>query len=350
LTLYNGGTLYIDGGAPTAAGFATTRMNLAEIATTAYFNVPKGYEMLLPALGDDAGFRRQFFSRVKMLFYAAAGLRQQTADAIEALAVEATGDQIPWVTGLGATETAPFAMCTGPMIAPVAGRIGVPVPGVELKAAGVDGRIEGRVRGPNVTPGYWRDAALTASAFDEDGFYRLGDAIDFVDPSDPSRGFTFEGRLLEDFKLSTGTWVRVGPLRAALVAQLGELVQDIAIAGHDRDEVGLLIFPNVASCRRLARLESDATVAAVLGAAPIVEAFSAALRAFDAGQSGSASRVARAILIDEPPSLDAQETTDKGSLNQRAVLRRRAHLIAQLYGEAPISAIVIEPFGRRSTL
>ena len=248
----------------------TTLANLREIATTACFNVPKGYEMLLPALRDDAEFRARFFSRLKMLFYAAAGLRQQAADEIEALAVETIGERIPWVTGLGATETAPFAIATGPMIEPIAGRVGVPAPGVDLKITPVGDRLEARVKGPNVTPGYWRDPELTRASFDADGYYCMGDALGLVDPRDPSRGFVFEGRLTEDFKLSTGTWVRVGPLRTALLAHFGDLVQDVAIAGHDRDIVGVLIFPNLATCRQCAGARAEQSAREVLSAPSVM--------------------------------------------------------------------------------
>jgi feruloyl-CoA synthase len=313
LTLYNGGTMYIDAGAPTPAGFETTLRNLREVATTAYFNVPKGYELLLPALRADEGFRRLFFSRLRMLFYAAAGLRQQVADDLEALAVETCGKPIPWLTGLGSTESAPFAIYTGPMTTPVAGRIGVPVPGVELKAAPAGPVYEARIKGPNITPGYWRDAEQTRALFDADGYYCMGDAIAPVDPTDLSRGFSFQGRLTEDFKLSTGTWVRVGPLRAAILACFGDLAQDVVIAGHDRDAVCILIFPN-----RHAGPRTAATLAE-------------AVAAFNARQSGSSTRIERAIVLDEPPSIDAQEITDKGTINQKAVLRHRAALVEQLY-------------------
>ena len=318
----------------------TTLANLREVATTAYFNVPRGYELLLPALSSDAAFRRLFFSRLRMLFYAAAGLRQETADEFERLAIDTRGEPIPWVTGLGATETAPFAMCTGPMAEPVAGRIGVPVPGVELKAEPVGALLEARVRGPNVTPGYWRDPERTAASFDGDGFYRMGDAIELVDPADPTRGFNFRGRLAEDFKLSTGTWVRVGPLRAALLAHLGDLVQDVVIAAPDRDDVRVLIFPNVATCRRIAGAASDSPLPATLGHAGVVERFTALLSAFAAAQSGSSTRVAGAMLLEEPPAIDGAEVTDKGSLNQKAVLRRRHALVDELYG-APGSSLLI---------
>jgi feruloyl-CoA synthase len=348
LTLYNGGTMYLDAGAPTPAGFRTTLANLREIATTACFNVPKGYEMLLPALRKDAEFRARFFSQLKMLFYAAAGLRQQVADEIEALAMETIGERIPWVTGLGATETAPFAIATGPMIEPVAGRVGVPAPGVDLKVTPVGDRLEARVKGPNVTPGYWRDPELTRASFDADGYYCMGDALGLVDPCDPSRGFMFEGRLTEDFKLSTGTWVRVGPLRTALLAHFGDLVQDVAIAGHDRDIVGVLIFPNLATCRQCAGARPEDAAREVLSAPAVMTRFATALAAFSAAEAGSSTRVDRAILLEVPPLIDAQEITDKGSLNQRAVLHHRSALVDQLYG-APGPGLLVDVSGRSAT-
>jgi feruloyl-CoA synthase len=335
LTLYNGGTLYIDAGAPTPAGFATTAANLREVATTAYFNVPRGYDLLLQALRGDADLRHRFFDRLQILFYAAAGLRQEVSDGIDRLAVEACGERVPWVTGLGATETAPFALCTGAMAVPVSGRVGVAAPGLELKLEPVGALLEARVRGPNVTPGYWRDPALTAAAFDDEGFYAMGDALGGVDPADPARGFTFQGRIAEDFKLSTGTWVRVGPLRAALLAALGELAQDVVIAAPERDDVRVLVFPSLAACRRLAGLPAEAPVGDVLDGDAVCAGFAAALSAFSAAQAGSSTRVTRALLLAEPPSIDGGEITDKGSINQKAVLRRRAAFVDALYGAGP---------------
>jgi feruloyl-CoA synthase len=348
LTLYNGGTLYLDAGSPAPGMFGTTLANLREIATTAYFNVPKGYELLLPALRADAEFSRLFFSRLRMLFYAAASLRQEVSDAFERLGIASCGQRVPWVTGLGATETAPLALCSGPMPEPVAGRIGVPVPGVELKVEPVGDLLEARVRGPNITPGYWRDPELTRAAFDEDGFYALGDAIELVDPSDPPRGFTFKGRIAEDFKLSTGTWVRVGPLRVALLAHFADLVQDVVVAGHDRDDVRILVFPNHGTCRGLATAAPDAPVRTVLGHASVIGRFTDALAAFAAAQCGSSTRVEHAILLEQPPAIDAQEITDKGSLNQKAVLRHRQVLVEQLYG-SPGPGLLIDVSCRRAS-
>ena len=215
--------------------------------------------------------------------------------------------------------------------------MGVPVPGVELKLVACGGKLEARLRGPNITPGYWRQGELTAQAFDQDGFYKLGDALKFEDPADPRAGLLFDGRIAEDFKLATGTWVNVGPLRARLLAQLEPYARDVVIAGGDRNEIGALIFPNLDACRRLAAdaatdVTADARVRAELRAR---------LHAFARTSTGSSNRVGRAILMAEPPSLDAGEMTDKGSINQRAVLDRRAELVAELYAPAPSPRVLI---------
>jgi feruloyl-CoA synthase len=213
--------------------------------------------------------------------------------------------------------------------------MGVPVPGVELKLVPSHGKLEARVRGPNVTPGYWRQADLTAQAFDEEGFYRLGDALKFEDPNDPRAGLLFDGRVAEDFKLATGTWVNVGPLRAGLLQALEPYARDVVIAGADRNEVGALIFPNLEACRELA-LGADIT-----SDTRVREEFRARLESFASTSTGSSTRICRAILLGEPPSLDAGEITDKGSINQRAVLERRADLVTELYGAVPSKRVLV---------
>ena len=251
LVLYNGGSLYIDDGRPTAAEIGETVRSLREIATTFYVNVPKGFEVLLPYLGDDAELRERFFSRLKLMFYAGAHLAQHVWEALQRLALETTGERILMLTGLGATETAPFAFMPGKEVSR-AGEVGLPAPGIELKLVPLDqGRFDVRLKGPNVTPGYWRQEDLTAEAFDEEGFYRLGDSLRFVDPALPAKGFAFEGRIAEDFKLSTGTWVHVGELRRTIIARFAPLLRDAVIAGHDRDEVTVLLVPDLEACRRL---------------------------------------------------------------------------------------------------
>jgi feruloyl-CoA synthase len=326
LALYNGGTLHIDHGRPTSAGIGETLRNLRDVSPTIYFNVPKGFEELAHAMRADPALARSFFARLRMMFYAGAGLAQPVWDEIERLAVAATGERIVMVSGLGATETASFALFNRPDVVG-SGRVGLPLPGNEILLVPHGEKRELRVRGPNVTPGYWRDPDATAAAFDAEGFYRMGDALAFVDDADWQKGFRFDGRLGEDFKLASGTWVSVGPLRAALVAALAPLVRDAVIAGENRDHPAALLIPDEAACAGLARAELRARLAA-------------GLRAHAAGQPAS-RRVARALLLDTPLSIDAGEITDKGSVNQRAVLARRAALVEDLYA-APAPAGVID--------
>jgi feruloyl-CoA synthase len=331
LVLYNGGTLYIDEGKPVPGHFDVTLRNLREIAATAHFTVPRTYEMLLPHLRSDAVLRETFFRKLKLYFYAAAGLGQRFWDELRDLALDACGEELLIVTGFGATETAPFALTTGGVGA-VAGMIGLPCPGMEMKLAPVGAKKEARVRGPNITPGYWGDEAMTRAAFDEEGFYRLGDAMDFVDPGDPGKGLMFDGRLAEDFKLSTGTWVSVGPLRSKILTQAAGYAQDVVIAGHDRDFPAALVFPNLARCRELVADASADTPASDIVRHPVVRArFQAVFDDLAHQATGSSTFVSRAVLLDAPPSLDAREITDKGSINQQAVLRNRAALVEDLY-------------------
>jgi feruloyl-CoA synthase len=328
LVLYNGGTLYIDRGKPMPGAFDESLRNLRAIAPTLYFNVPKGYELLVEHLAADGAFREHFFSRLRMAFYAAAGLPQSVWDEFDRLAIATTGARVPMLTGLGATETAPFALCAGQSNRR-AGVVGLPVPGVELKLAPVNHKLEARVRGPNVTPGFWGEPALTRAAFDEEGYYRMGDALAFLDPDNPAAGFLFDGRIAEDFKLSTGTWVSVGPLRTKFLMHAAPWVKDVVIAGHDRDEVTALIFPDP---DEFARLEAGGETRAV---------FERLLAEFARHSTGSSNRIARAIVLSEPPSMDGGEITDKGSLNQAAVLKQRAALVEQLYAN-PVPEGVME--------
>ena len=340
IAVYNGGTFYIDDGKPGPGSIEQTVRNLREISTTVFFNVPKGYEDLLPFLRADRELRETFFRRLGLMFYAGAGLSQPVWDAYRELALETCGERIIMATGLGSTETSPMAMQTT-WETDRAGTIGIPVPGVELKLVPRDGKLEARVRGPNVTPGYWRQDELTRKAFDEDGFYSFGDAVRLIDPADINKGLLFDGRLTEDFKLANGTWVSVGPLRANIVAHCSPLVRDAVIAGLDRDFLGALIFPDLLACHALCpELPRDA--AAQILAHPAVRArFQSLLNGLAAESTGSSNRIARAILLEEPPSLDAGEITDKGSFNQRAVLDSRAALIDQLYAAEPPAAVLI---------
>jgi feruloyl-CoA synthase len=296
--------------------------------------------MLMPHLRSDPVLRETFFRNLKLLFYAAAGLGQRFWDELREVSIEACGDEILIMTGFGATETAPFAIRTGPEGA-FAGMIGVPAPALDVKLAPVGDKLEARVRGPNVTPGFWKDEALTRASFDEEGYYRTGDAMRFVDPARPEKGLIFDGRLAEDFKLSTGTWVSVGPLRTRVLQSAGGLAQDVVIAGHDRDFVGALVFPNVAACRAVAGARPDVPVHEVLDHPAVREAFERVLTDLAAHSTGSSTFVARALLLDTPPSLDAREITDKGSLNQKAVLQHRHRLVEELYTETASPRLIV---------
>jgi feruloyl-CoA synthase len=321
LVLYNGGSYYIDDGSPTPGGMKRTLDNLREIAPTIYFSVPKGFEAIAAELRRDPGFCRHFFSRLELTFYAAASLAQHIWDDLNELAVSVQGERVVMLTGLGSTETAPFAIACRPDVTG-SGIVGLPVPGVELKLVANQGKLEARVKGPNITPGYWREPELTAAAFDAEGYYQLGDALAWVDPAAPDMGFRFDGRVSEDFKLDTGTWVSVGPLRARVIAALAPYVRDVVLAGADRDQLAAILIPDPSTC---VGMTDEALRAAML---PM-------LRELAAGAAGSSNRVRRAVLVDGPLSLDALEVTDKGSVNQRAVLAARPHLVEALYAADP---------------
>jgi len=341
LVLYNGGTFYIDDGKPLPGAIEATVRNLREVSPTWYFNVPRGYEALIPYLRADEALRRNFFRDLRVLYYAGAGVADHVWRALEEIATATYGERIPMLSGLGATETAPFALSADTRMTG-AGHIGLPAAGVELKLAPVEGKFEARVRGPNVTPGYWRQPDLTAKAYDEEGYYKFGDALRFADPGDWRKGLIFDGRVAEDFKLATGTWVNVGPLRAALIDHFAPLVQDVVIAGLDRDEIAALIFADLDACRRLAPdLVPGAPASAVLAHDKVRTAFAQLLRSFASASTGSSNRVARAVLLAEPPSIDRGELTDKGSINQRAVLAHRAALVDALYADPPPAEAIL---------
>jgi feruloyl-CoA synthase len=330
LTVYNGGTLYIDEGKPTPKLIGETLRNLREISPTVYFNVPTGFEEIANALEADNALRDRFFSRVNMLFFAGAGLSQPVWDKLDAVAEQACGERIRMLTGLGMTETAPFAICAnGPEVK--SGYIGLPAPGMELKLIPNGGKVEVRYRGPNVTPGYWRAPEQTAESFDDEGFYCSGDALKFIDPARNGLGFAFDGRIAEDFKLATGTFVSVGPLRAKIIAAGDPCVQDVVVAGINRKDIGVLIFPRLDSCRALAGLPATAPTLEVLTAKPVVDFFQRLTNHLHASGTGSATRVARAMVLVDPPSIDRGEITDKGSINQRMVLQHRDALVEGLY-------------------
>jgi feruloyl-CoA synthase len=334
LVLYNGGTLYIDDGRPMPALFEETARNLREIAPTVYFNVPRGFEELATYLKREPALREKFFSRVGMLFYAGAGLAQPVWDAFEELAVQTCGERILWITGLGATETAPLATCAN-WEAGRAGMIGLPVAGQEMKLAPSDGKFEARFRGPNVTPGYWKQPALTRAAFDEEGYYRMGDAVRFDDPHHPEYGLMFDGRLAEDFKLSTGAWVSVGPLRTRFLAAAAPFAQDVVVTGHDRDYIALLVFPRFDECRGLCGLREREGAAEIVAHERVRTRFQAVLDLLAEEATGGTTLIRRVLLLETPPSIDAAEVTDKGSINQRAVLDHRPALIEEIFAATP---------------
>ncbi len=341
LVLDNGGSLYIDEGKPMPGAIEATVRNLRDIAPTIYFNVPKGFEMLFAYLDADQALREKFFSRLKVMFYAGASLSQHVLDALQRLAVKTTGERVIFLSSLGSTETAPAALACN-WECERAGNVGLPLPGVELKLVPRDGKLEARLKGANITPGYWRVPALTADAFDEEGFYKIGDALKFADPADPAKGLIFDGRLAEDFKLATGTWVSVGPLRAAFIAHCAPLVRDVVLAGPDRDEVAALVFPDLDACRKLAPdLAPDAPAAVLLADARVRKTFARLLEELSEPSRGTSGRVSRAIVLAEPPSLDVGEMTDKGSINQRAVLAHRAALVEELFADAPPANVIV---------
>jgi feruloyl-CoA synthase len=340
LTLFNGGSMYLDAGKPMPGGIEETVRNLQEISPTVYFNVPKGYESLLPYLRDDKALRAKFFHRLHAMFFSGAALSPFVWNSLDELAVREKGFRVPMLTGLGATETAPFFMSVTPVTSR-SGHVGLPVPGNEAKLVPNNGKLEVRARGPNVTPGYWRQPELTAGAFDEEGFYKFGDALKPADPDDLHAGFDFDGRIAEDFKLASGTWVSVGPLRARFVAACAPLVRDVVIAGINRDEVSALVVLDLDGCRLVNPALPSDDLATTAGDPLIRDAFRERFIGFLAVATGSSTRIARAILLDTPLSIDRGEVTDKGSINQRAVLEHRASLIDELYSPTPAKHVIV---------
>jgi len=335
-----GGSLYIDDGKPVPALLPKTVKNLTDVSPTIYFSVPLAYGMLVAKLRDDAALRKSFFSRLQIIFYAGAALPQSTWDELERLAVMELGHPVVMLSSWGSTETAPA--CTDCHFQAVrSGVIGVPIPGTTLKLVPVADKLEVRVKGPNLFPGYWKQAALTRAAFDEEGFYMIGDAVEFVDAAKPELGLLFDGRVAEDFKLLSGTWVHVGSLRVAGISALSPVAQDIVVAGHDRDDIGFMVFPNIAECRRIAGLGEDAPVDVVIGHPVIKERVREGLVRMKRDGGGSSTYPARVLLMGEPPSPEAGELTDKGYINQRAVLTRRADRVLELYSDVPSTDVIL---------
>lgn len=340
IAVYNGGAFYIDDGRPLPAMIGRTVENLRLVQPTVYFNVPRGYGLLLDELERDRDVAHRFFKNLDFIFYAAAPLPQSLWTRIEALCKAAGAPDLPMISSWGTTETAPMSTSVHYRIER-AGNIGVPVPGVEIKLAPVDGKAEIRVRGPNVTPGYWRSPESAAKGFDADGWYRSGDAVVYAEPGRPERGLVFDGRIGENFKLTSGTWVNVGTLRTAVVAAMTPLVDDAVVTGHGRDTVGLLLFANIGNCRKLCPDLGDGAPEAVLAAPAVREAVRAALMRHNELEPASSTRIARALLMAEPPTIDAHEITDKGYINQRAVLDRRRALVDMLYLERPPEGVLV---------
>ena len=334
IAIYNGGTFYIDDGVPAPGRFAPTLRNLKEVQPTYFTNVPKAYELLAAALEEDAELRRSFFSRLQLIQYAGASLSQYVFDALDRTAKAELGQRIMIITGYGSTETAPFAFTTTWPVEQ-AGHIGLPAPGMTIKLVPNDGKMELRLKGPNVTPGYWRDAQKTAEAFDEEGFYKIGDAVRWVDPDDVTKGFVFDGRVSEDFKLSTGTWVNFGAVRNAVIGACAPLIRDVVLTGLDRNFIGAMIFPDAEACARHAGLPAGTDAATVLAHPSVRETFAETLSTLAARATGSSNHVARALLMAVPPDIDKGEVTDKGSINQRAVRTARPELVAARYADVP---------------
>ncbi len=329
MVIYHGGTLYIDDGKPTPALIGETLRNLREIAPTVYFNVPTGFEAIANAMKTDDALRKSLLSRVKMFFYAGAALAQPIWDSLYESQEREIGERIVMGTGLGMTESGPFGLfVTSPSVR--AGDLGVPTPGLELKLVDTDGKTEVRYRGPNITPGYWRAPNESAEAFDEEGFFKTGDAVKWIDETDVHLGLKFDGRIAEDFKLATGTFVSVGPLRGKIIAAGAPYIQDAVLTGINLKEVGAMVFttPRV---RELAGMPDSAPLADVLAAPAVLAKFQEVVNELSANSTGSANRIARMCLLSEPPTIDKGEITDKGSINQRAVLHHRADTVAALH-------------------
>jgi feruloyl-CoA synthase len=332
IILHNGGTLYIDPGKPTPALFGASLELLRRVSPTIYFNVPKGYELLIPHLEADRAFCRHFFRRLKFLWYAAASMQPATWFDLERLTVEAVGHRILTVSGLGMTETAPIALF-GNVHANGPGVVGIPVPGLELKLVPHESSYEVRYRGPNVTPGYWRDAKATEAAFDEEGFFRSGDLLSFIDPERPRAGLRFDGRISEDFKLTSGTKVSAGKLRLDALDALRPLANEVVVCGADRNDVRILVFPDWAACAEKADLDRSATPAEIASHQAPRKIFQERLNQLAAAGTGSSNRIVAALLVEIPPSSASGELTEKGTVNSRALQRNRPELLDILYGE-----------------
>jgi feruloyl-CoA synthase len=337
VAMYNGGTLYIDNGNPTPVGIATTLQNLREIAPEVYFNVPRGFEELIKFLKKDQPLRQHFFSRLKLLFNAGASLSQAAWDELEQLSLQAKGEKTVIGVGLGCTESSPGALFKM-QESGFAGLVGVPAPGLLVKLLPNGDKMEACFKGPNISPGYWRSPEKTAQAFDDEAFFRTGDALRFADNANPNAGLVYEGRVAEDFKLDSGTWVNVGQLRSKLIAAAGGLVQDAVITGLDRAFVAAIVFPHIDFLEKLTG--KNGPLSGLLEDAKSLDALRALLQKINAGQDGSSTQIRRAVFAHFKPSMDGGEITDKGTINQRAVRENHAKLVEMLYSQPKPSQVV----------
>ena len=332
LTLFNGGSLYIDKGNPTPKGLRTTIKNLRDFAPTVYFNVPKGFEELIPILKNDVELRSLFFSRLKMLFYAAASMPQHIWGELDKLAVKTIGKRVLISSGYGMTEASPSAMFNT-RYGSFSGMLGVPVPGLEIKLVPNGDKLKARFKGDNMTPGYWRDAKATAVAFDEEGFYKTSDGLRFADISDPNEGMLFDGRITEDFKLNSGTWVSVGVLRSKLISAGNGLIKDAVITGQDRAYLGALVFADLKFCSKLCGLKEDTDLKKIITSKLVLGKLQDVLNALSIQSTGSSTKIQRAMFADFDLSIEKGEGTEKGSINQRAILSHRKSAVDRLYNK-----------------
>lgn len=340
IALFNGGTLYIDEGKPTPDGLAATIRNLTDVSPNVYFNVPKGFELLVHAMEDDSALCNSFFSRLQVIQYSGAGLSAHIFQRLSELSIEVTGEEVPIITGYGATETGPFATCP---IAPMkeTGTVGLPAKGVEFKLVQHDVKTELRLRGPSITPGYWGEPDKTEEAFDDEGFYCIKDAVKLIDPNDVSKGLKYDGRLAEDFKLSTGTWVNFANLRNGFIAEAAPIVREVVLTGHDLDFIGALLFLDLDHARKIDDSLANASEAELANHPLIRDYIQRALNRYLVKSTGSSNRLRRAMIMEEHATLQTGEMTDKGSVNQRAVLSRRKELVDGLYSNSPVEGVLL---------
>ena len=334
-----GGTVYLDNGKPIPGMFDETIRNLREISPLVFGSAPIAFAMLAGAMERDDKLRDKFFAKLRYMGYGGATLSDDLYERMQALAIKSTGQRIALTTMYGATETQGITVVH--WITERVGLIGLPLPGITLKLVPNGQKLEVRVKGPTVTPGYLNRPDLTEAAFDEEGFYKLGDAAKFVDPYEPAKGLVFDGRVTEDFKLSSGTWVSVGTLRAEVIAAVSPLIQDCVVAGLDKEFISVLAWPNMAAAREICADANLATPDELLRSPAIVEFVRERLAKHNKGAGGSSSKIQRLMLMSEPPSIDGHEITDKGYVNQRATLDRRAKLVEALYAKVPPGDVIV---------